>query len=476
MNGSQPPPLHPTTTPLSSSRLPPEDEADPNDSFTDEIDVDVDVESLRRVFGSTSPEDLYRRKPHELRALWMEAMQEQEDQKQQQEKQQDEPTDAYAAKQRGLPRFLLDPKDDQHVAPHTFALQLLLGNRNRFRRSKKRGTDGDGLYRKVATKTDDGDDDGDDDDDNEYGEAGSSRGRMASRRRRRPSQSSRKQQQQQQHQHQQRQRLQQQQQQRQRQRQPDLPGSIAMLLLATVAAGSLACQFVLEVLGGAGAIWGCAELFGLRTGGLGHPTGDATQTIALGVGLVCCARFFLVRRCCGCCGAGAPESSPSVRDRFRRLVRSHRNGNSNGNGRWALGLELARIAADDPVRFLHPAHGPVSWSWSLCGRSSARDEDDVDYQDDENENEYEDDEERNDCDPTDRPPHRWEERNGETETETPPNHCHRRMPHRRNAAPGSCHRTTTTTTTNVGLTEPSPDVMACHTERGASRRKETRAV
>jgi len=49
-----------------------------------------------------------------------------------------------------------------------------------------------------------------------------------------------------------------------------------------VAILSLTCQFVLEVLGGAGAIWGCAELVRLRKGGPVDPS-----SILLGASVHC---------------------------------------------------------------------------------------------------------------------------------------------------------------------------------------------
>lgn len=300
---------------------------------------EIDVESLRRVFGSTSPEDLNRRKAHELRELWMEKVQPQPHQELQQQHQQQQQSQQ-------LPRFLLDPKDDRHVPPHAVALQLLLGN---YPRSRRRSTgDGDGLYRKVATDDDDDDDENNENDENNDGSTRADSNGHAARttntgaprvvRTTLPKQHPRRSEREHNHEH-----------------------PLVLWLLVAVASAALACQFVLEVLGGAGAIWGCAELLGLRTGGPGHPSWNTTTPIALGVGLVCLVRFGLVHFVFACDGNGNGNST--FRDKHERVLRKSSR-NPNGVSLRTV-LELAHIVAQDPVLFLHPTRGPVLSS--LCG-------------------------------------------------------------------------------------------------------------
>ncbi|OEU05966.1 hypothetical protein FRACYDRAFT_257213 [Fragilariopsis cylindrus CCMP1102] len=185
---------------------------------------DVDVESLRQVLSGTSPEELRRRKPHELRELLEEKG------------------------TTNIPRFLLDSKDENHIAPHMLALELLLGNTKN--RRHKNNEDGDGIYRRVDTtdNTTNDNDNNDIEDDKEE----------------------EKKNKQQQHQH------------RQHYKHNHKCSQQSQNVLLVVAAiVSLICQFVLEVFGGAGAIWGVAELTRLRYGGIDHQSWNIFSWIAL---------------------------------------------------------------------------------------------------------------------------------------------------------------------------------------------------
>ena len=100
---------------------------------------------------------------------------------------------------------------------------------------------------------------------------------------------------------------------------------------------SLACQFVLEVLGGAGAIWGCAELARLRKGGSSHPSWDLFSYAALVVGICCLFRFLLIHCCCSQNG----QREDDIED-DDRLVVQEKHGQSLS---W---LEEASVVAKDP--------------------------------------------------------------------------------------------------------------------------------
>ncbi|VEU44387.1 unnamed protein product [Pseudo-nitzschia multistriata] len=235
---------------------------------------EIDVESLRRIFGSASFEDLNKRKAHELREQWMESVQQQQEQQQQGGGGPSGGSPGVPPSAAGLPRFLLDPRDDRHVAPHALALRLLLG---RVRR--REGDHGDGLYRRVAASC------GNDSESESERDNGAGTGTVA--------------------------------------------GTIA-----------IDAPFVLEVLGGAGAVWGCAELAGLRGSGAPDSGRAASRTASLVVGAVCLARFLVVRLLVPL-RPTRHQASTSTRTRA---------------GFW----ELARAAAGDPVLALHPSRGMLA--------------------------------------------------------------------------------------------------------------------
>jgi len=260
----------------------------------DELDS-IDVESLRLVFGS---EDLNKRKPHELRQLWM-------------EKQKN-------AKTTRMPRFLLDPKNKDHVAPHAFALQLLL-------RRKGGKSDGDGLYKRVARSEHDenqnnynNNNNNNNDTSNRYAESRNSNSN------------------------------------RTKDHDKEALGIILHLILVLLAVVVLVCQFTLEVLGGAGAIWGCAEIARLRKGGPVDPSWDFFTWLALGVGICCLGRFLLVH----------PFFPSSTDKSFFQKYKFQRSF-----------LQLAKAVASDPVLFLHPTKG-LGWCgcYCVCQRSSLDEE------------------------------------------------------------------------------------------------------
>ena len=131
-----------------------------------------------------------------------------------------------------------------------------------------------------------------------------------------------------------------------------------LLAIATI---SLACQFVLEVLGGAGAIWGCAELVRLRTGGAGDPSWKVSSWAALGVGICCLGRFLLVHFHVYLPSVGATAFTFAETHKLHEMVRRHTT-------TAGLFLELAHTVARDPVLFLHPTLGLSKLLW-CCGYS-----------------------------------------------------------------------------------------------------------
>jgi len=268
------------------------------------LDLDeIDLESLRSVFGSASPQDLIKRKPHELRDLWL--------QKTADSSSASSATTAPSKRKARLPRFLLDPKNEDHIAPHVVALQLLLGNSKLRQRRHPNSHNGDGLYRKVEAS-----------DENDQTEID-------------PTRSGR----------------------RPRTNNNVLHGEAMVWPLVVIAILMLACQFVLEVFGGAGAIWGCAELATLRKGGSSDPSWRFFSYLALAVGICCLLRFLLVH----------PFFQESTDPTFARkyklqeLFRRRRNGSKGG-----IFFELARLVANDPVLFLHPTKGPALSSCFGC--------------------------------------------------------------------------------------------------------------
>lgn len=250
---------------------------------------ETDLESLRLAFGS---EDLSRRKPHELRELWMEKTQ----------------SSHTKGKKLRMPRFLLDPKNKDHIAPHAFALQLLLR-----RKSHSKRNNGDGLYTQVP-RSEEGNPSNTGHDNHDLANMETPRNRNTQH----CEQYSR----------------------------PNL-GIVWYTLLMLVAMGTLACQFVLEVMGGAGAIWGCAELVRLRKGGRADPSFDLFSWVALGVGICCLVRFFLVHPFF----LSASDPTFSQKHKLGKLLS---NGDRSG---FLVFLELSRIVASDPVLFLHPSKG-----------------------------------------------------------------------------------------------------------------------
>jgi hypothetical protein len=277
---------------------------------------EIDLDSLRLVFGSASPEDLNNRKAHELRALWLQKTATQDVASPLSETANDNNTNNTAAR---MPRFLLDPKNKDHIPPHAVALQLLLG-----RKGRRDINDGDGLYQRVAR--------------HESGEHSAQNGRGLhhennNNNQHHPSHH-----------------------QRNNNNNTMMFGPLLQSSLVLVAILSLTCQFVLEVLGGAGAIWGCAELIRLRKGGPVDPSWHFFTWVAMGVGIGCLLRFFLVHPFI----AGATDPTFAEKHKlFRRLSKHNRN-------RFGLVLELAQLVARDPVLFLHPTKGHAFSSCCGC--------------------------------------------------------------------------------------------------------------
>jgi hypothetical protein len=297
------------------------------------LDLDeIDLESLRLVFGSTSPEDLNNRKAHELRELWLQKTA---------TTTQEASTGAAVASPLSktksnnaarMPRFLLDPKNKDHIPPHAVALQLLLGRKGRGRDI----TTGDGLYQRVAR--------------HESGEHSAQNGSGLHHHH----------QQQQQHpsSHQQRNAIDPRNNNNSNNNNNNnntmVFGTIFQSALLLVAILSLTCQFVLEVLGGAGAIWGCAELVRLRKGGPVDPSWQFFTWVAMGVGICCLVRFLLVHPFF--CSATDPTFAE--KHKLFRLGRQSK--------RFGLVLEMAKLVARDPVLFLHPIKGHVFSSCCGC--------------------------------------------------------------------------------------------------------------
>jgi len=272
---------------------------------------DIDLESLRLVFGSSSSEDLSHYKAHELRELWLQKTAEAEASENAKT-----PSERKTSPAK-LPRFLLDPKEEDHVAPHAVCLQLLLGKR-------RSSLTGDGLYKPVACS---GDDDGDDCDEarslNHPGKQSSRRNSKNAKRR--------------------------------------LQGSVMVWLLILVALLVVACQFVLEVLGGAGAIWGTAELFTLRKGGTGHPSWRLFTIWASVIGVCCLLRFLLVHPFF----ATATDPTFAEKHKLRDLLGRYQPERNGFCDRVGLFFDLVLLVARDPVLFLHPTKG-LALS-SICG-------------------------------------------------------------------------------------------------------------
>lgn len=274
------------------------------------LDLDeIDFESLRRVFGSASTEDLSHLKAHELRELWLKNMAEAT-----------ATTTATTPSKRKkntkakIPRFLLPPDEEEHVAPHAVALQLLLRCRN-----GSNMTDGDGLYRPVASSEDD-----EIHDQSHHHQSSihhSSRTNSSSSNNNKP-----------------------------------LQGTATVLPLILIASIVLTCQFVLEVLGGAGAIWGCAEIAALRRGGASDPSWRFFTLFASAVGILCLVRFLLVHPFFPSSTDPTFAEKHKLRDLFRR---------SQQQGNLRLFFELVTVVARDPVLFLHPIKGPAFSS--ICG-------------------------------------------------------------------------------------------------------------
>eukprot|EP00531_Pseudo-nitzschia_arenysensis_P018996 CAMPEP_0116126916 /NCGR_PEP_ID=MMETSP0329-20121206/6575_1 /TAXON_ID=697910 /ORGANISM="Pseudo-nitzschia arenysensis, Strain B593" /LENGTH=322 /DNA_ID=CAMNT_0003621007 /DNA_START=84 /DNA_END=1052 /DNA_ORIENTATION=- len=245
-----------------------------NHNGTDEDEIDV--ESLRLVFGQ---EDFDQRKAHELRELWMEKTQSSNDTK---------------AK---MPRFLLDPKNKDHVAPHTVALQLLLGRKGK--------SDGDGLYKRVPRSEHENNNNNNNISNRDMELRNSNYNNQTKRKDHHTSESL---------------------------------GMVVHLIAVVLAIIMLACQFTLEVLGGAGAIWGCAEIARLRKGGPIDPSWDFFTWAATAVGMACLLRFLLVHP------FFPKQPDPS-------FMEKHKIGNQTSI------LQVLRAVANDPVLFLHPTKG-----------------------------------------------------------------------------------------------------------------------
>lgn len=301
------------------------------------LDLDeIDLESLRSVFGSASPQDLIKRKPHELRDLWL--------QKTADSSSTATTTTTTPSKRKArLPRFLLDPKNEDHIAPHVVALQLLLGNTKLRQRRHPNSNNGEGLYRRVAVS--------EENDQTAIDAANTRSGRHP------------------------------------RINNNVLHGEAMVWPLVVIAILTLACQFVLEVFGGAGAIWGCAELVTLRKGGSSDPSWRFFTYLALAVGICCLVRFLLVHP------FFQASTDPTFAKKYQLQQRFRRRRNKSKVG---IFFELAKLVANDPVLFLHPAKGPALSSCfgcycACCGSSWSTFAEAGDGEDD-NENENDDDE------------------------------------------------------------------------------------
>lgn len=145
--------------------------------------------------------------------------------------------------------------------------------------------------------------------------------------------------------------------------------------LVAIATISLACQFVLEVFGGAGAIWGCAELIRLRKGGADDNSWQFFTYVALAVGVCCLLRFLLVHPFF----PKATDPTFAEKHKLHDLCRPRTT---------TLFFELAQLVASDPVLFLHPTKGPALSSccgcYCLCcgSRWSSFGDDNRDHEDD----------------------------------------------------------------------------------------------
>ena len=113
------------------------------------------------------------------------------------------------------------------------------------------------------------------------------------------------------------------------------------LSLVPAALMALICQVVLEVLGGAGAIWGCGELLRLRKGDSTHPSWDTFSWLAFVVGICCAFRFALIHH--------VSPNDPSFLDR-----------NPHFDDARVTFLDRARCVAKEPILFLHPTKGAFS--------------------------------------------------------------------------------------------------------------------
>jgi len=275
------------------------------------LDLDeIDLESLRSVFGSSSPQDLIKRKPHELRDLWLQKTAN-SSYGSSSSSATTTTTTTPSKRNARLPRFLLDPKNEDHIAPHVVALQLLLGNSKLRQRRHPNSHNGDGVYRSVEAS-----------DQNDPTERDPTRsGRFP------------------------------------RTNTNVLHGETMVWPLVAIAILTLACQFVLEVFGGAGAIWGCAELATLRKGGSSDPSWRFFSYLAVAVGICCLLRFLLVHP------FFQESTDPTFARKYklRELLRRRRNDSKAG-----IFFELARLVANDPVLFLHPTKGPALSSWFGC--------------------------------------------------------------------------------------------------------------
>ena len=119
------------------------------------------------------------------------------------------------------------------------------------------------------------------------------------------------------------------------------PSRRPALPLVPAALMALICQVVLEVLGGAGAIWGCGELLRLRKGGNTHPSWDIFSWLAFVVGICCAFRFALIHH--------VSRNDPSFLDR-----------NPHFDDARVTFLDRARCVAKEPILFLHPTKGAFS--------------------------------------------------------------------------------------------------------------------
>jgi len=133
---------------------------------------------------------------------------------------------------------------------------------------------------------------------------------------------------------------------------PPSLGPVMGMALVGVALVVLVCQFVLEVLGGAGAIWGCAELVRLRKGGPVDPSWWLTTVAAMAVGAACLVRFLLVHPFL------VGDAHPTFAQKHKVRTLLLRND--------GLAIELIRIVASDPVLFLHPTKGLALVSICCC--------------------------------------------------------------------------------------------------------------